>query len=89
MLERPDGVKVQVKLTDSTKFRGIENASQIRVGEPAMVVSEKNGDARSFSQRPETADGTPEDGPMKARREGRNKPAGGSVGPNEEQVPAA
>lgn len=95
VLERPDGVKVQVKLTDSTKFRGIENASQIRVGEPAMVVSEKNGDARSFNQRPaglsgqERQDGAPEGAPMKVRRDGRNKPADGSVAPTEEQVPAA
>ena len=95
VLERPDGVKVQVKLTDSTKFRGIENASQIRVGERAMVVSEKNGDARSFNQRPpglsgqERQQGAPERGEMKARRDGRNKPADGSVAPTEEQVPAA
>src|SRR5688572_12937262 len=50
-IERPDGQTVPVKLTDTTRFRGIEGAEQIRVGEPAIVVSAPNGDAKTFAQK--------------------------------------
>ena len=53
VLKRPDSdTNVTITLTDDTRYRGVENASEIRDGERAVVVS-KDGKAVSVGQRPE------------------------------------
>ena len=41
-LERPDGVAVTVSIGSSTTFRGIDSATGLRVGDPAVVTSAGN-----------------------------------------------
>ncbi len=49
-IERPDGVKVTVTVTPETTFRGVKDAAALKVGEPALMVSEA-GKARTIGQR--------------------------------------
>ena len=60
-ITRPDNHKVTVKLTKDTKYRGVENASQLQAGRQTLVVS-KDGNALIVGQRAGNAkgDATPE-----------------------------
>jgi hypothetical protein len=49
-LKRPDGPIVTFKVTDSTKFKGVDGLSSVRTGDPALVVS-KDGTAVLVGQR--------------------------------------
>lgn len=79
-LHRPDGVDVTVKLSDDTRYVGVENADALEDGKRVAVVH-KDGTAKAVVQR------DPEDGPGPgARRPGaagqRPGPAGRpDVGP--------
>jgi hypothetical protein len=49
-ITRPDSKKVSVKLTSDTKYRGVQDASQLQAGKPTLVVS-KDGNALIVGQR--------------------------------------
>ena len=49
-ITRPDNKKVDVNLTDSTKYRGVQSASQLQAGKQTLVVSQ-NGNALIVGQR--------------------------------------
>lgn len=49
-ITRPDNKKVSVKLTSSTKYRGVKDASQLQAGKQTLVLS-KDGDALIVGQR--------------------------------------
>ena len=49
-ITRPDGKKVDVKLTSDTKYKGVKDASQLQAGKPTLVVS-KDGNALVVGQR--------------------------------------
>ena len=49
-ITRPDSKKVSVKLTASTKYRGVQDASQLQAGKQTLVVS-KDGNAVVVGQR--------------------------------------
>ena len=51
VIARPDGKTVTVKLTSSTKYRGITAASQLQDGRPTVVVSDESGSALLVGQR--------------------------------------
>src|SRR3712207_8042244 len=40
-LKRRDGPTVTKRITDQTRFRGVEKASDIRTGDPAFVLSDR------------------------------------------------
>jgi hypothetical protein len=48
---RPDGPVVTVTVNDQTRYRGIDDASQLQTGKPVVVVS-KDGTAKGVAQRP-------------------------------------
>ena len=49
-ITRPDNKKVSVKLTGDTKYRGVQDASQLQAGKQTLVVS-KDGNALIVGQR--------------------------------------
>jgi hypothetical protein len=49
-ITRPDNKKVEVKLTSTTKYRGVQDASQLQAGKQTLVVS-KDGNALIVGQR--------------------------------------
>jgi hypothetical protein len=49
-ITRPDGKKVDVKLTSDTKYKGVKDASQLQAGKPTFVVS-RDGNALVVGQR--------------------------------------
>ena len=49
-ITRPDGKKVSVKLTSDTKYKGVNDASELQAGRPTLVVS-KDGNALIVGQR--------------------------------------
>lgn len=55
VITRPDGPTVTVKLTATTKFRGVKDASGLQAGRPTVVVSDNDGNAVLVGQRPATA----------------------------------
>jgi len=55
-LDRPDGVKVDVKVDANTTYKGVANLDQVQTGRPAVVVS-KDGTARVVAQRTPKAAG--------------------------------
>jgi hypothetical protein len=55
-ITRPDNKKVSVKFTDSTKYRGVKDASQLQAGKQTLVVS-KDGNALIVGQRSGTKNG--------------------------------
>lgn len=69
-LERPDGEKVTVKITDDTKQR--EDAA-IEVGDKVRVIADSDGNARAIMSRPDRPAGAPE-GEEQARPEGAANP---------------
>ena len=84
-LHRPDDVDVTVKLTDQTRFIGVEDADALEDGKPVTVVH-KDGTARAVMQR--DPDAHPGPG---ARRPGRSgaRPEGGPDRPAAPAAPAA
>lgn len=50
-VDRPDGKQVTVALDDSTRYRGITGAGDLRTGDKIVVVS-KDGKALVVAQRP-------------------------------------
>jgi len=50
VIDRPDGQHVTLALTPETKYHGIQDASQLRKGEPAAVTS-RDGKALTVAQR--------------------------------------
>lgn len=48
-LERPDGVKVTVTISDATRFKGASKGSELTIGSPVFVVA-KDGTARHIGQ---------------------------------------
>ena len=49
-ITRPDGKKVSVKLTSTTRYRGVKDASQLQAGKETIVLS-KDGNALMVGQR--------------------------------------
>jgi hypothetical protein len=49
-LQRPDGVRVTITINGDTTFRGIHDASALKVGQPAEVLS-YSGTAHTVAQR--------------------------------------
>ncbi|MBV8387944.1 MAG: hypothetical protein JO248_03500 [Acidimicrobiia bacterium] len=49
-ITRPDGKKVSVKLTSTTRYRGVKDASQLQTGKQTLVLS-KDGNALMVGQR--------------------------------------
>jgi hypothetical protein len=49
-ITRPDGKKVSVKLTSTTRYRGVQDASQLQTGKQTLVLS-KDGNALMVGQR--------------------------------------
>ena len=49
-ITRPDGKKVSVKLTSTTRYRGVKDASQLQTGKQTIVLS-KDGNALMVGQR--------------------------------------
>jgi len=49
-ITRPDGKKVTVKLTSTTRYRGVKDASQLQAGKQTLVLS-KDGNALMVGQR--------------------------------------
>jgi hypothetical protein len=49
-ITRPDNKKVSVKLTGDTKYKGVKDASELKAGQPTIVVS-KDGNALMVGQR--------------------------------------
>jgi len=64
-LERPDGKKVTVTITDDTRQR--EDAD-IEVGDKVRVIADTDGNARAIMSRPDRPSGPP-DGEVQARPE--------------------
>ncbi|MBV8560206.1 MAG: hypothetical protein JO050_05495, partial [Acidimicrobiia bacterium] len=56
-ITRPDNTKVTIKLTATTKYRGVQNASQLQPGEQTVVLS-KDGNALVVGQRANPPAGT-------------------------------
>jgi hypothetical protein len=54
-LQRPDNVSVTIKVSDTTKYRGIQSFDQLQVNKPAIVLSQA-GTAQMVGQR--TGNGT-------------------------------
>jgi len=54
-ITRPDKVSVTVTLTDATKYRGVQNESQLQPGRPTVVVADKDGKALFVAQPNRTA----------------------------------
>lgn len=50
VIDRPDGQQVTLGLTPETRFRGVEDAGQLREDEPALVTS-RDGEALTVVQR--------------------------------------
>lgn len=59
VIDRPDGQQVSLGLTPETRYRGVQDANQLRKGENAMVTS-RDGNALTVAQRNpnETGPGT-------------------------------
>ncbi|MBV8235595.1 MAG: hypothetical protein JO075_07825 [Acidimicrobiia bacterium] len=55
-ITRPDNHKVTVNLTATTKYRGVQNASELQAGKQTLIVS-NDGNALSVAQRPDTTNG--------------------------------
>lgn len=49
-ITRPDGKQVSVKLTSTTRYRGVKDASQLQTGKQTLVLS-KDGNALMVGQR--------------------------------------
>ncbi|MBV8980959.1 MAG: hypothetical protein JO086_08680, partial [Acidimicrobiia bacterium] len=49
-ITRPDGKQVSVKLTSTTRYRGVKDASQLQTGKETLVLS-KDGNALMVGQR--------------------------------------
>jgi hypothetical protein len=72
-LHRPDGADVTVKLSDDTRYVGVENAAALEDGKRVTVVH-KDGTAKAVIQR------DTEDGPRPGARQrpgGAQRPGGG------------
>ena len=52
VIDRPDGVTVELTINEATEFKGVEGADDIRTGERARTIS-KDGVATVIGQRPE------------------------------------
>ena len=50
VIDRPDGQQVSFELTPETRYRGVQDANQLRKGENAMVTS-RDGKALTVTQR--------------------------------------
>ena len=48
-------MSVTVTLTDATKYRGVQNESQLQPGRPTVVVADKDGKALFVAQPNRTA----------------------------------
>ena len=57
-ITRPDNKKVSVTLTNDTKYRGVDNASQLQAGRQTLVLS-KDGKALVVGQRGDKAQPQP------------------------------
>jgi hypothetical protein len=57
VINRPDGQTVTVKLTSTTKYRGVTSASQLQDGRPTVVISDQSGNALVVGQRDAAAKG--------------------------------
>jgi hypothetical protein len=49
-ITRPDGKQVSVKLTSTTRYRGVKDASQLQAGNQTLILS-KDGNALMVGQR--------------------------------------
>jgi hypothetical protein len=56
-ITRPDKVKVSVQLTDTTKYAGAQNQSQLQPGRVTVVVAGKDGKALLVAQPNRTREG--------------------------------